>query len=316
MKKVIRRGLIIYNPTAGRFPSRLLCERAAKVLEENGWLIFLEQSCSGMHITELASTAAGDGLDALFVAGGDGSINYALGGIMGSGTALGVLPCGTANVWAQELGLPGLTWTRWAALEESAHKLANARAERVDIGVCNGRPFLLWAGIGLDAFIVHRIEPRNPLEKNFAFIQYAASLIWNASYWHGVNIRVEIEGKKISGHFLLALVSNVHLYAGGLAQLSPNAKLDDCKMDLWLFEGETLGDTVQHALELLSGGHTQSSRVHFSPFEKLRMVSESPTYVQVDGEPCNVGGEVNISVQSAQLSVLIPNEIPHQLFSA
>jgi YegS/Rv2252/BmrU family lipid kinase len=312
----MRQGIIIYNPTAGRFPSRLLCERAAKVLEKNGWLIFLEQSCSGEHITELAHMAARDGLDAIFVAGGDGSINRALVGIAGSDTALGVLPCGTANVWAQELGLPGLTWARWAALEESAHKLANARVERADIGVCNGRPFLLWAGVGLDAFIVHRIEPRKPLEKHFAFVQYAASLVWNASYWHGVNIRVEIEGRRISGHFLLALVSNVHLYAGGLAQLSPNAKLDDHQMDLWLFEGETLGDTVQLALELLSGSHIQSPRVHFSPFEKIRLVSESPTFVQVDGEPCNVGGEVNISVQSAQVPVMIPNEIPRPLFGA
>ena len=310
----MRRGLIIYNPTAGRFPSRLLCERAAKVLEEHGWDISLDQSCSGEHITEIARLAVANSYDALFVAGGDGSINRALIGIAGSDTALGVLPCGTANVWAQELGLPGLTWARWAALEESARMLANARVERADMGVCNGHPFLLWAGVGLDAFIVHRIEPRKPWEKHFAFVQYATSLVWNASYWHGVNIQVETESKKVTGHFLLALVSNVHLYAGGLAQISPNARLDDSKMELWLFDGETLGDTVQLALELLSGSHIQSPRVHFFSFEKLRMVSDSPTYVQVDGEPCDVGGELNISVQAAQVSVMIPNEIPRPLF--
>ncbi len=71
-----------------------------------------------------------EGKEALFVVGGDGTINLAVRGLAGSETALGVLPGGTANVLAQELGLPGLTWTRWMALEESARRLAEATCPR------------------------------------------------------------------------------------------------------------------------------------------------------------------------------------------
>lgn len=306
-------AVIIYNPTAGRYPSRLLTERAAAVLQDAGWQISLEQSVDGEHITRMARRAAADGADYFFVAGGDGSLNYALPGLAGTQTALAVLPSGTANVWAQELGLPGLTWTRWLALEESARQLVNGKVIEIDIGRCNDRLFLLWAGVGLDAFIVHRIEPRQRWEKHFAVAQYTASLVWHAAYWRGINLHVEVEGETVEGHFLLGLVSNVHLYAGGLANLSPQARLDDGQMELWLFEGETLGDTVQLALDLLSGQHIQSPRVHRRPFRNLQLHSDVPAYVQVDGDPADTQGPVHVQVLPKALRVLVPAHTPHPL---
>ncbi|NMC12838.1 MAG: diacylglycerol kinase family lipid kinase [Chloroflexi bacterium] len=309
------RGYLIYNPAAGRFPSRMLCERAADVLRSAGWSIKLEQTYNADHIIELTRKAVEDEMDALFVAGGDGSINRAVAGLLGTNTALGVLPAGTANVWAQELGLPGLTWTRLTALEETAHRLSCAKIYSIDVGRCNDVPFLLWAGIGLDAFIVHRIEPRQRWEKHFAILNYAASVVWHATFWHGMNLEVEVEGEKINGHFLLALVSNVHLYAGGFAQLSPQARLDDAMMDLWLFEGETLGDTVALALECISGDPSNSPDIHQIPFHHLVMKSDSPMYVQMDGEPYNIQGPIDIKTEPRALKVLIPDRTPHPLFS-
>ncbi len=292
----------------------MLAERAGRVLQENDWKVQLEQTDNGEHIANLARQAAEAGLEAFFMAGGDGSLNQAVRGLRGSNTALGVLPCGTANVWAQELGLPGLTWTRWLALEESARRLATGKISTIDVGNCNGRPFLLWAGIGLDAFVVHRIEPRKRWEKHFAIVQYATSIVWHASYWHGMKLLVEADGKQISGHFLLAVVSNVHLYAGGLAKLSPEARLDDGWMDLWLFEGETLGNTVQLAWDLWAGRHVQSESVQCIPFKHLRIESDSATYVQLDGEAFYGDGVVEIEVEPLALRVLVPETTPQPLF--
>jgi diacylglycerol kinase family enzyme len=275
----------------------------------------LEQTQSGEHTTQLARQAAADGMDAVFIGGGDGSLNYAIAGLLGSETALGVLPSGTANVWAQELGLPGLSWSRWLALEESARMLALGQFCWVDIGMCNDRPFLLWAGVGLDAFVVHHIEPRSRWDKNFAILHYAASVVWHASFWHGINLHVVTDGQQILGHFLLALVSNVHLYAGGWANLSPGARLDDGLMELWLFEGETIGDTVQVAWDLFAGRHIQSNRVYQLQFRQLSLESESNAYVQVDGEPIDADNQVAISVRPKALRVLIPEETPRPLFS-
>jgi len=235
---------LVYNPAAGRGPTDINVESAADVLRNVGWDIHIAQAEDGPHITRLARLAAERGIDAFFVAGGDGSINLAVSGLINSDTALGVLPAGTANVWAQELGLTTLNLLNTMSLTDSAQRLAKAQVFPVDVGLCNNRLFLLWSGCGLDAFIVHRIEPRDPWDKHFAVLQYSISALWNAGFWRGMNLQAEVNGQRISGHYLLAVVSNIHLYAGGVAKISPSARLDDGLMDLWLFEGETLGDTV------------------------------------------------------------------------
>ncbi|MGE5123903.1 MAG: diacylglycerol/lipid kinase family protein [Acidobacteriaceae bacterium] len=312
----MRSADMIYNPNAGRYPSGILAERAAHVLRSSGWEIRLMNTRDGAHVTQLARRAAEEGKDALFVVGGDGTINLAVRGLAGSRTALGVLPGGTANVLAQELGLPGLTWTRWMALEESARRLAQAEIHEVDLGVCANTPFLMWAGVGLDAFAIHHIEPRPRGEKLFANVGYAASTAWLASLWHGINLNVIADDLQISGHYLIAIMSNIHLYAGGLAKLSPFALLDDGVIDLWLFEGDTLGDTIQRAWDLYAGRHIDSDKVRYVSFKHLKLESDKPLYVQVDAEPITYHEcSVEIQVNPRSLRLLVPEKTPRELFS-
>ena len=81
------RAYLVYNPVAGRYPSWLLVERALKLFAYYGWDIHLEPSRSGEHVTRLAFQAVDEGMDALFVVGGDGTINNALTGLLNSETA-------------------------------------------------------------------------------------------------------------------------------------------------------------------------------------------------------------------------------------
>jgi YegS/Rv2252/BmrU family lipid kinase len=308
--------MLVYNPYAGRYPSWLLSERAAKLLCQSGWDIEMKQSKQASDIIRLAQQAAEKGLDAYFIVGGDGTINLAARGLAGSDTALGVLPGGTANVFAQELGLPSLSWTRIMALEESARLLTTAEARWIDLGWCGTTPFLLWAGVGLDAFVIHRIEPRPRWEKRFAGLGYAASTVWHAATWRGINMKMVADGEQIKGHYLMGLASNVHLYAGGIAQLSPQARLDDGILDLWLFEGDTMGDAVQCAWDMFAGRHTDTSRVRQVNFKSLLIETESPMYLQVDGEPVTYDSrKVELHVQKQALRVLVPPNTPWQLFS-
>jgi diacylglycerol kinase (ATP) len=308
--------LLVYNPVAGRYPSRMLTERAAGVFKSYGWGVEIETTSGGEHIRSLASQAVEQEKDSLIVVGGDGSVNNALSGLVGTDTALGVLPAGTANVWAQQIGLPGLSWTRWRALEESAHRLAKGSIKKMDVGLSNDRHFLLWSGIGIDAFIVHRIEPRKQWEKNFTVVRYAASAVWSASKWQGVNLRVVTDDLGVEGKFVLVEVSNIRLYAGGYATLSPQASLDDGLMELWLFDGESLEEVLQQAWSIWSGKHIKSERVQFRQFENVKFESDAPIYLQMDGEPEIGAQQVSISVLPKILKVLIPEGAPNNLFQA
>jgi diacylglycerol kinase family enzyme len=181
--------------------------------------------------------------------------------------------------------------------------------------LCNEKYFLLWAGVGLDAFVVHRIEPRKQWEKHFAQVQYAAKAVWNASTWHGLNLRVKSDNKQLNGHYMLAVASNISLYAGGLAKISPDALLDDGLMDLWLFEGETLEDTLILAWNLFSGRHVGSDRVRCIPFQEIILESDTQMHIQLDGEPEEGGNEVAIHVIPKALKILVPEESRLDLFN-
>jgi diacylglycerol kinase family enzyme len=311
----MRTAYLVFNPHAGRFPSRMLTERAADVLSSCNWDIRLEQTSGGLEVTYLARQAVAEKVDGFFIAGGDGSVNLAVAGLVNSETALGVLPAGTTNVWAKELGLPGLTYTRWMALEESARCLANSTIRWVDVGFCNGRPFLLWSGVGLDGFIVHRLEPRSRWEKHFSVVSYTSRAVRHAGFWSGMDLRAVVDDVQVSGHYLLAVASNIHLYAGGLAEISPYARLDDGRMDLWLFAGDTVFETIRHAWDIFSGRHLKSNRARCIPFKNLRLYSDQRMEIQLDGEPMEGNREVEIEVRSQSLCILAPTGAPRTLFS-
>jgi YegS/Rv2252/BmrU family lipid kinase len=309
------RGQLIYNPMAGRFPSDPLIERTGRILESNGWDIDIVKTKGGNHVTRLAKRAAVMGMDAVFVAGGDGTLHRATAGLLGSQTALAVLPAGTANVWAQELGLPILSWTNLTALETSVKKLLNGHTRTIDVGLCQGIPFLLWSGLGFDAFIVHHMEPRSRLEKQFPSTQYLATVAWYARTWSGMDLQIWVDGERISGTFIVTVVTNIHLYAGGIAELSPKARIDDGKLDFWLFAGDTLQETIQHMIDLASGRHVDSKKIEHFACEDIKIKSNADLYLQLDGEPIQSSNKVHIKIKPRSLRVLVPAELPRPLFS-
>ncbi len=299
-------GLLIYNPVAGRFPVRPFLWLAVRALTEAGWHIEILPTRSGEHATALACQAAEEGVAAVFACGGDGTIGQVAAGLVGSSTALGILPAGTANVLALEFGLPVFSWTRWWALGRSARLLARAPLRLVDAGLCNDHPFLMWAGMGLDAMAVHAVEPRVRVEKFFSVPHYAMTTIWKASQWNGVHLRLWADGQEIEGHFLLAVANNIRHYMGGLAVLSPHAYLDDGQIDLWLFQGHTLADAFRQAYDLWRGRHIHSTQVRRIPFRSLQVEADSPFLVQTDGEPRPATQWAVLSVRPRALSMLVP----------
>lgn len=306
---------LIFNPSAGRFASLNMIKRAIRHLEKAGWEIGVFESTSGEHTTNLARNAASDEMDAVFIAGGDGSIMQVVAGLLGSSAALGVLPTGTANVFASELGLPRLTWTRWWALEEATIALADATVRAIDVGMFNQTPFLMWAGMGLDGLVVNKMESRRIGRRRLSTQKYALSILWHARTWRGMNVEIEVDGKIFQDDYILAVASNIPGYAGGFARLSPNACLDDGIMDLWLFEGNTSKQTLQHIWHLLTSGHDRAQQITNIPFQNLVINTENQIMAQLDGDPFVVDKRLEIQVKKKALNILVPKQTPIELFS-
>jgi YegS/Rv2252/BmrU family lipid kinase len=302
----MRSAVIVYNPAAGRYNVKPFIKSAVKELESAGWKVDAEATQSGAHTIELAKQASAEKRDAVFAVGGDGTIGNVVNGLIGTETALGVLPSGTANVWSIELGLRPFTWTRPWVLQKNASILANAPCYSVDVGVCNQYSFMMWAGIGLDALTIHSMEPRIRLEKFFNMPEYAARTIWQAAQWSGDKLRLWADDIAVEGNYIVAVSTNIRHYLGGHSKLSPDAYLDDGLLDIWLFSGNNLGDALRHAYNMWRGHHINAEDVRRITFNSLRVEGESPFWIQTDGEPRGSAQSAEIKIQSRALRMLMP----------
>ena len=301
------KALVLYNPAAGRIPVAPFVHNAAKALTRLGWQVDIESTLSGGQATEQAKQAAGQ-VDVVFAVGGDGTVGQVASGLVGSQTALGILPGGTMNVFSVEIGLQPFAWNRLWALEENIRLLAHSPVHMVDIGRCNDRHFMMWSGMGLDAVTVGQIEPRLRVDKFFTVPIYAAQAVYNAATWKGQELQIWVDGQEIRGQYLMAVVSNIRKYIGGMVTISPDAFLDDGLMDLWLFPGSTMEETVRHALEVATMQHVSSKNIQRISFRQLRVESASPIYLQMDGDPAPTSNRLEVEVLHRSLPLLIPEK--------
>jgi diacylglycerol kinase (ATP) len=304
----MRKGLLLYNPAAGRYPVRRFVRGIIHPLKAAGWNIEIAETLSGTHATQTAHQAAAEKYDAVFAIGGDGTVGQVASGLLDSETALAVLPSGTSNVWALEQGQKPFSWFHWWALRENAALLANVEPQRVDVGMCNGQPFLLWAGIGLDAQAIHKIEPRHRFFKHISVPHYFATTVWEATFWHGLDLHVWADGEVVEGHFLVAVATNIRHYAGGMSLLSPQALLDDNEMDMWLLSGNNVADALRHFFDLVAGRHLTSDQARCLPFQHARVESDAAFSTQVDGDPAFGGHRAEITIKHRGLNILMPDK--------
>jgi diacylglycerol kinase (ATP) len=139
------RAWLIENPTAGQDDWEAQVQAARETLRAHDWAVEVKETAGPGDATRIAREAVAAGLDMVVVAGGDGTVNEVLQGLAGQRrTALAVLPGGTVNVWATELGADEHE-------ADIAGRIAEGRRRTVDLGRVNGRYFLMMASAGFDA---------------------------------------------------------------------------------------------------------------------------------------------------------------------
>ncbi|HEY2592800.1 MAG TPA: diacylglycerol kinase family protein, partial [Chloroflexota bacterium] len=227
---------------------------------------------------EAALRARDSGVDAIFGAGGDGQLARILPAVAHTETALGVVPLGTGNVWARELGLP---------LKPElaiARQLASV-PRRVDVGRANDRMFLVLASAGLDARIVEVIE-HEAGPKGLGQLAYPLVGLGVGLSMRGAQTRVWLDDEPPLDLDLLAcMVSNGRLY-GGVLPLLPTAQVDDGLLDVVLFPGANPFDAGGHAVRVLAGLHHLDPKVIIRQVSRVRLETrDGEIPVQSDGDP-------------------------------
>jgi diacylglycerol kinase (ATP) len=312
--KLVVQAMLIVNPVSGPWDVRREIPAVLNHLEKHGWRTTLHRTERPGEATTLAHHAVDQGVDAVFVVGGDGTINEIINGLAESPVALGVLPGGTSNVWAKGLGLPTRSPRHLLPLVDAVQTLVPARSRRVDLGKANGRYFLQWTGLGLDAAVTYAMEPRTRRQRRLGALAYVVAGLSTAINMVGIRTRLTIDGKLIYRRSILIVISNSQLYGGGLVRIATDARLDDGLLDINVFAGTGFASALRTVLGVITGLHVRDPRHSCYQGHTIRVETDKPMAVHVDGEPHGVT-PLDCNVVPRALTVLIPRHIRPELFA-
>lgn len=327
---------LIYNPYGGQVVVRHELDNVVAFLNRYGWSVTLRETSKPLEATELARHAVNRGAKVVIAAGGDGTINEVANGLVNTDVALGVLPVGTTNAWALQMGiptlnpmLPGIQAVKLiAALEEriarplpasyyrkvlldAARVLVEGQTVAVDMGELSGRHFLMWVGMGFDAAVAQSVLVKE--KRALGSWAYVFPAIESAYRYSSTDVCLNLDGKVVNVSTPLIVVSNIQLY-GGMLAIGAKACVNDAKLDVCIFKGGGFFTFVQHAMKVLSHRHLQDPTVEYYQCREIVVESARSLPVHVDGEPFTKTPVVIHTVPSS-LKVIVPKTAPANLFS-
>jgi YegS/Rv2252/BmrU family lipid kinase len=320
---------LIYNPRAGRLTIESALEHVARTWRAAGWTVTPRPTGGPGQASGLARAAAEAGEDVVLAAGGDGTLGEVADGLAGSRTILAPIPAGTANALAQELELPRPQILEPRSMVKAADALLRGRVQAVDLGLTTtatgSRHWILWSGVGADAFLVDRLEPRPTWSKRLGAVGYSLQAVAQLGQLPAMRATVEVDDFRIEDDFLMILVSNVRRYAGGLVILNSDGLLDDGMLEVWLFRAGEAADNLPQGERLVRmagymaaaklGMTDQAQGMTLIPGRHVSITTAPAMHCHTDGEPAG-STPLTVALQPGALRLLVPASTPPDLFIA
>ena len=236
------------------------------------------------------------GVDLLFVWGGDGMVQRCVDAIGGAPVTLAILPAGTANLFASNLGIP-------SDLAEAVRIGFSGSRRALDVGVVNGERFAVMAGTGIDALMIH--EADGGLKDRLGRFGYVISGVQAARH-DPVRVRVEVDGRRwFKGEASAVLVGNMGDVIGGIAAF-PDARPDDGRLNVGVVTADGLLDWAR-VLGKTAVGHTASSPfVKTTTARKILVELDGKRRYELDGGDRPKTKRLKFRIKPGAISVCVP----------
>ena len=293
---------VIVNPASGNVPVDVDMIRSK--LEESGSAFRIELTEPHAGPVLLARKSVEEGADLVIAAGGDGTVLGTAEGLIGTGVPLGVIPEGTANVFAAEMGLP-------SSSPEALDLLLGDECEvkRIDVGAVGGKHFLLRVGIGIEAAMTVLTEPE--LKSRYGVLAY----MWTA-YKHSREARrthyeLDIDGRKVRMRGVTCVVCNSGNLGLPDVKLMPEIDPADGYLNVVVVRQATLsalGCIVSNAMRgLVSGkkgsGERKDLHLYAVPAREVTVMPWPAQIAARDGEPIDSAFPLTVTIKPGALSV-------------
>jgi len=288
----------VINPSAGQGKYERIIHAIRETLSEFDLQYDIKVLQYKGEATSIAREAAATH-DVVVAVGGDGTVNEVFNGLIGTQAVFGIIPAGTGNGFARELGLP-------PDPAEACRVLAEGNIKIMDVGVVNDRYFLGTAGIGFDAMISKFAgEKLGPLRGMWLYF-VAGVLMFYKYRPQLINVKIDSETVEITP--LLVAVANTARY-GGTALIAPEAKPDDGLLDVCIIRKMGPIRLLWHLPKLFTGKHVGLPDVTMYKGKSITIDAPEPLPVHVDGEAIDSRSTVKFALLPAAIKILVPGEV-------
>lgn len=293
-----RKVLFIINPVSGGKKKDKVPELVQQNLDVSLFEPTIVFTNNAMHASELALEAVGQ-YDYVVAVGGDGTVNEIASSIVGTDTALGIIPFGSGNGLARFLGIPMDTG-------EAIKTLNKEKVELIDSGKLNGQYFFNMAGMGFDAHISEVFSH----DKTRGFGAYIRSAFHEIANYKSEIYQLEIDGVAYEREAFMLSFANSSQY-GNNAHVSPNASVQDGLLDVCIIKPFPLYRFIEMGLRMFTKTSESSKYVEIIRAKHIMVRRGKSGAVHLDGEPQMLGADAEINVVPGSLKIITGESFKH-----
>jgi len=287
-----KRILFIVNPISGVGRQKTVEKAVEQYLDKSKFDYEFQYTQRAKHATELSASAIGN-FDIVVATGGDGTVNETAQPLIGSQTALAVIPTGSGNGFARHMKIP-------LGVSNAVKTINNLNISKIDTAKINQHKFVNVAGIGFDAHIAHEFAKFG----SRGFFPYFVLIVKKFATYKARNYKIIADGKELNTRALMLNFANSSQF-GFNAQIAPKAKVDDGLLNLTILKEFPLIAVTALATRLYSKSIHNSIYINTLEFKQLAIEFDSNTIEgHIDGEPYLFEGKIEISVVPESLMVV------------
>lgn len=288
-----KKVLVVVNPISGGYAKEKMLADLSKGLSRNKFNLEIHRSQSPEHADTLCRNAVEDTFDMVVAVGGDGTISRAASFLIGSDTALGIIPAGSGNGYARSLGIPMRT-------SRAIEVINRTKVSRVDTGILNGRTFVNVAGLGFDAHVSDCFQHAG----RRGFLTYSQIVMREWKTYRSSTYRIAINQNIYEEDAFLLSICLGNQY-GNQAFIAPLADLRDGLFHTTLIRKANAVNIPTLLWRLFNKGIRESKNVKVFRSPALHIQRAEPGVIHLDGDPYSEGMELEIGIRPLSLQVIV-----------
>jgi diacylglycerol kinase (ATP) len=282
----VLRAFVVLNPVAGRSNVEEVRRVLFQHFSGSNGSCEIHETSGHENLTELTRLGVSRGVEVVIAAGGDGTVSGVAGGLVGTATPLGILPLGTTNVLARELGIP-VDLEAACSLIAGQHGLTAIDGMRIGDG-----HYYTQIGVGIDSLMIR--DTTTEAKRRYGKLAYIWSALLHLVGFQPRRFRVVVDGREIRRRASEIVVANSGTLGQPPLRWGPHIRPDDGRIDVCVIGVKSVFDYLRILWCILIGRHHETPHVrYFIAKQSVTISSKKPLPVQADGE---IVGETPVTV--------------------